>query len=58
MPDYFKMMRQVTAIHAREQHDVPVHDPYDCDREDCRLCQDFFVDEKIDRIHDERKEQS
>jgi len=54
--DYFKLMRQQVKDDAEIQHGITVHDAYDCDREDCRLCSDFWIDEKIDRTTDERKE--
>lgn len=58
MVDYCKMMRSITAQHAAEQHGVTVHDPYACEEDECRLCRDYFVDEKADRAYDEGKERA
>ena len=56
MSMYYALMRAITVQHAKTQHEVAVHDPYECEEEECRLCRDFRIDEKIDRIHDEGKE--
>ena len=57
MTDYFALVRDVVKRDAEIRYGITVHDPYDCDRgKECRLCRDFFVDEKIDRATDERKE--
>lgn len=54
--DYFALMRQQVKADTEMRFGITVHDAYDCDREDCRLCADFWIDEKIDRTTDERKE--
>lgn len=54
--DYAELAREQLKAHVAIEHGITVHDPYDCDREDCRLCADFWMDEKIDRTTDERKE--
>ena len=56
--DYYALMRAITAQHTKTQHGIAVHDPYECEEEEGRMCRDFFMDEKMDRIHDERKEQA
>lgn len=54
--DYFVLARALAVRNAKEQHGVTVHDPYECEEEACRLCQDYFVGEKADRVYDEGKE--
>jgi len=56
MTDYYKLMRLQVLRQAAEQYGIIAHSAYDCDWEDCRLCRDFHIDEKIDRATDERKE--
>lgn len=56
MTDYAKLAREQLKAHVATEHGITVHDAYDCDREDCRLCADFWMDEKVDRATDERKE--
>ena len=58
MLDYFALMRAITAKRAKDGHGIEVHSPYECDDEGCRICQDFFLDEQIDRTHDEGKERT
>lgn len=55
---WYILMRGITTRHAKEQHGVIVHDPYECEEEACRLCRDYFVDEKADRAYDEGRENS
>jgi len=52
--DWFQLMRQQVKADAAIRFGITVHDPYDCDREDCRLCGEFWKDEKADRAHDDR----
>ena len=47
--DYFKLMRSQVKADTEIRYGITVHDAYDCDREDCRLCGDFWKDEMIDR---------
>lgn len=54
--DYFALVRDVVKRDAEIRYGIAVHDAYDCDWEDCRSCADFWMDEKIDRTTDERKE--
>ena len=56
MPDYFALMRALTTKHAKDGHGIEVHSPYECNEPECRICRDFFIDEQIDRAHDEGKE--
>ena len=53
--DYFALVRDVVKRDAEIRYGITVHDAYDCDREDCRLCADFWIDEKADRAHDDRR---
>ena len=51
-------MRAITVQHAKIQHGIAVHDPYECEEEEYRMCWDYFVSENADRTYDERKEQA
>lgn len=54
MTDYFALARRIVNQAALIHHGITVHDAYDCDREDCRLCADHWKDEKADKAHDDR----
>ena len=64
MPGLFTIAKHIIVQHANEQyrmvlhdgHIVHDHDPYECADEGCQICRDFFLDEHIDRAHDEGKE--
>ena len=54
--DYFKLARAVVRHDAQERYGVTIHDPYACDMDECRLCREFHLDEKIDRTTDSRRD--
>jgi len=54
--DYYALARAVVRHDAQERYGVTIHDPHECDVDECRLCREFHLDEKADRAYDEGKE--